>query len=70
MTRRPLSLLLLAALLASGCTSYELTRVRNDLARQLPEAAIGEGYAMSFGRFSLGFAGWIAHFADDEDGEL
>ena len=64
------SLLLLLAVVASGCTSFELTRVRNDLARQLPEAEIGDGYAMSFGRFSLGFTRWIANFADDEDGEL
>jgi hypothetical protein len=64
----PLAGLLLLAL--PGCTSFELTRVRNDLARQLPEAEIGEGYALSFGRFSLGFTRWIAGFADDEDGEL
>lgn len=70
MIRPPLLSLLLVALVASGCTSFELTRVRNDLARQLPDAEIGEGYAMSFGRFSLGFARWITHFADGEDSEI
>ncbi len=64
-------ILLLAGLLAlSGCTSYSLTRVRNDLARDLPEARIGEGYAVAFGRFSLGAARFFAGFADDEDAEL
>ena len=72
MARSCLPLLLLFAVAASGCTSFELTRVRNDLARQMPEAEIGEGYALSFGRFSLGFSRWIASMAadDDEDGEL
>jgi hypothetical protein len=56
--------------LCSGCTSFELTGVRNDLARQLPEARISDGYAMAFGGVSLGFARWIAGFADDEDGAL
>lgn len=62
--------LLLAGLLLSGCTSYALTGVRNDLARDLPEARIGEGYAVAFGRFSLGTARLFAGFAEDEDGEL
>lgn len=62
---------LLLVLTASGCTSFELTRVRNDLARQLPDARIGEGYALSFGGVSLGFTRWIAGFAgEDESGEL
>ncbi|NNF57564.1 MAG: DUF4252 domain-containing protein [Rhodothermaceae bacterium] len=56
--------------LFSGCTSFELTRVRNDLARQMPEAEIGDGYAMAFGSISMGFARLFAGFADDEDGEI
>ena len=56
--------------LLSGCTSFELTRVRNDLARQMPEAEIGEGYAMAFGSISMGLARLFAGFADDEDGEI
>ncbi|HLT46318.1 MAG TPA: DUF4252 domain-containing protein [Rubricoccaceae bacterium] len=67
---RTLPALLLLAVAASGCTSFELTSVRNDLARQLPEAAIGEGYAVSFGRISIGFTRWLTSFADDEDAEL
>lgn len=57
-------------LLLPGCTSFELTRVRNDLARQVPEAEIGEGYAMAFGSISMGLARLFAGFADDEDGEI
>lgn len=63
-------LLVAAPLLFTGCTSFELARVRNDLAHQMPDAAIGEGYSVSFGRLSVGFARWIAGFADDEDGAL
>jgi hypothetical protein len=66
----PRLLLALTPLLLAGCTSFELTRVRNDLARQLPEAGIGEGYAVSFGGLSVGFARWLSGFADEEDGEL
>ncbi len=54
----------------SGCTSFELTRVRNDLARQAPEAHIGDGYAMSFGSVSLGLARWITGLTDDQDGAI
>ena len=56
--------------LLSGCTSFELTRVRNDIAHQVPEAEIGDGYAMAFGSISMGLARLFAGFADDEDGEI
>lgn len=61
---------LAALVLLSGCTSFELAGVRNDLARQLPEAEIGEGYSMAFGGLSLGLARWLTGFADDEGGEM
>lgn len=70
MIMRGLLILLVATLFVSGCTSFELTRVRNDLARQAPEARIGDGYAMSFGNVSLGLARWITGLSDDEDGEI
>ncbi len=63
-------LLLLVVFWASGCTSFQLTRVRNDLARQAPEARIGDGYAISFGSISLGLARWITGMSDDEDGAI
>lgn len=62
--------LLILGLALTGCTSYSLTNVRNDLARQVPDAKIGEGYAMAFGRFSLGTARFFARFADDDDAEM
>ena len=67
---RNLLILLFLATSVSGCASYELMRVRNDLARQAPEARIGDGYAMSFGRISLGLASWLAGLGGDEDAEM
>lgn len=69
---RPLRPLLFALLplLLTGCTSFELARVRNDLARQLPDAKIGSGYSVSFGGLTLGLGRWLAGFAGDDDGEL
>ncbi|MCH8032000.1 MAG: DUF4252 domain-containing protein [Bacteroidetes bacterium] len=67
---RNLLILLFLGTSVSGCASYELMRVRNDLARQAPEARIGDGYAMSFGRISLGLASWLAGLGGDEDAEM
>ena len=67
---RNLLILLLVAISLSGCASYELMRVRNDIDRQVPEAQIGDGYAMSFGRISLGLARWLSGLADDKDAEI
>ena len=62
--------LLILGLALSGCTSYSLTYVRNDLARQMPDAKIGEGYALTFGRFSIGTARFLAGFAGDDDSDM
>ena len=59
--------LLLAVLVGlSGCTSYELTRVRNDIART-PGVEVGEGYAVAFGRLSVGTVRTGLRFGDDDD---
>ena len=61
--------LLLVALLAplSGCVSFEMGRIKRDIARDLQaqqsEAEVGGGFAMGFGRISLGlarFTTWVA----------
>lgn len=62
--------LLLVCILLSGCTSFELSRVRNDIDRQIPEAKIGDGYAFSFGKISLGLARLFTGIADDDDVQL
>lgn len=61
-----LRVLLLLPLLLTGCISAELSGVRKDLDRQLPEAAISDGYSMSFGRFSLGLARLIVGMAGQD----
>ena len=43
-------------LLSTGCTSFELARLRNDIARDTPGIEIGDGYSTSFGRASIGLA--------------
>ncbi len=43
-----------AALVASGCMSAELARVRRDVGRDVP--GLAEGHAFAFGRLSLGLA--------------
>ena len=67
---RNVLILLFIAASVSGCASYELMRVRNDIARQAPEARIGDGYAMSFGRISLGLARWLSGLSGDEDADM
>lgn len=59
-------LLLLAALLLSGCTSFELTRVRNDVDRT-PGVEVGDGYAVAFGRLSVGTLRTGLRFGDDAE---
>ena len=69
--KSPLALLLAVAFLWSGCTSFELARLRNDVADQLPSATIGDGYSVSFGSISLGMARWITSLSvRDEDGAM
>lgn len=60
--------LLLLALVLSGCTSFELTRVRNSVDRT-PGVEIGEGYALSFGRLSVGTVRQGLRMSDDDDGQ-
>ena len=68
MTSRALRALALAALLAplTGCVSFEMGRIKRDLARDIEaqsEAEVGGGFAMGFGRISLGlarFTTWVA----------
>lgn len=67
---RGILILLVVGFASSGCTSFELTRVRNDLARQAPGVEIGDGYAMSFGRISIGLARWLSGLDDDPDTEI
>lgn len=52
--RGALAVALVVAL--QGCTSFEITRLRNDVARAMPDARIGAGYAVSTGPASLGTA--------------
>ena len=68
MTSRVLRAVLLAALLAplTGCVSFEMGRIKRDLARDIEaqsEAEVGGGFAVGFGRISLGlarFTTWVA----------
>ena len=61
--------LLVVALLAplTGCVSFEMGRIKRDVARDLqvqqPDVEVGGGFAMGFGRISLGlarFTTWVA----------
>lgn len=68
MNSRSVGLLALAALLfASGCTSFEMTRLRNHIDRDVPEADIGKGFALSFGRLTMGTARTVLAISDDGD---
>ena len=60
-----LAALVLASGALSGCTSFELARTRNDLAREVPEARLGPGYSLSFGGVSLGLARFFTRFGDE-----
>lgn len=66
-SRTGLIIALLALFASSGCTSFEMTRLRNHIDRDVPEADIGAGYAMSFGRFSMGTARTVLALSDDGD---
>ena len=66
-SRTGLALALAVLLASSGCTSFEMTRLRNHIDRDVPEAEIGKGYAMSFGRFSMGTARTVLALSDDGD---
>jgi hypothetical protein len=58
---RRIALALLCAAVLAGCASPGLTRMRDDIARSVPEAEIGRGRSFSFGPISMaiarGFAG-------------
>ena len=68
MTSRALRAAVLAAVLVplSGCVSFEMGWIKRDLARDIEaqgEAEVGGGFAMGFGRVSLGlarFSTWVA----------
>lgn len=62
-------LLTVSALLAvalSGCTSFELSRVRNEIDRT-PGVEVGEGYAVAFGRATVGTLRTALRLSGDED---
>ena len=52
---------------SSGCTSFEMTRLANHIDRDVPEAEIGEGFALSFGALTMGSARTALALADDGD---
>jgi len=66
-SRTGLAIALVALLASSGCTSFEMTRLRNHIDRDVPEADIGKGYAMSFGWFTMGTARTVLALSDDGD---
>ena len=68
LARTALSAVGLALLLASsGCTSFEMTRLAGHIDRDVPEAEIGEGFALSFGALTMGSARTALALADDGD---
>ena len=68
MSRRPALTAALALLvLGSGCTSFEMTRLRNGIDREVPEAQVGEGFALSFGFLTMGTARTALALSDDGD---
>lgn len=72
MPQRLLPLLLVSVIGLQGCTSFEITRFRNDVARALPEARLGAGYAVATGPASMGAARLTVRLAgvDGEDAAL
>lgn len=57
MSSRVLPLVLVLALAGSGCVSTEMGRIKRDLQTDIERsgtAAVGKGYAMSFGRGMIG----------------
>ena len=61
------AIVLVACLASSGCMSLEMTRLRNHIDRDVPEAEIGKGFAMSFGFFTMGTARTVLALSDDGD---
>ena len=56
----------LAALALSGCTSFELTRVRNDVDRT-PGVEVGDGFAVRFGRLTVGTLRTALRLSDGDE---
>jgi hypothetical protein len=52
-------------LVLPGCTSFELARLRNGIARDARTLEVGDGYSLSFGRASLGLARFGVGLGDD-----
>jgi hypothetical protein len=65
-----LSATLLLTAVLTGCVSTELSGVRNDLARQMPEASIGDGRTFSFGAVSLGFARLVSGLVGEDSQDV
>ena len=54
------------ALALGGCTSFELSRVRNEVDRT-PGVEVGEGYAVAFGRTTVGALRAGLRLGDDDE---
>jgi hypothetical protein len=65
---RPALLLGLGAALLAGCAAPGLTRVRNEMARTMPEAQIGRGRSFGFGPVTLALARSFAGREAAEEG--
>lgn len=63
---RALALICGVAVGLSGCTSFELSRVRNEVDRT-PGVDVGEGYALAFGRLSFGTVRTTLRVAGDDE---
>ena len=50
----------------TGCTSFELSRVRNEVDRT-PGVEVGEGYALSFGRMTVGTLRTALRLGNDDE---
>lgn len=66
-SRAGLALVLAVLFASSGCMSLEMTRLRNHIDRDVPEAEIGKGFALSFGFFTMGTARTALALSDDGD---
>ena len=64
---RTLGAVLVLGTALSGCTSFELSRLRNGLARDAGGAEVGPGYALSFGALSMGTARTALAIGDEGD---
>lgn len=66
-SRTGIAFALMTLMTATGCTSFEMTRLRNHIDREVPQADVGEGFALSFGRLTMGTARTALALSDDND---